>query len=469
MAPAAGAIVVLVATRDAAPLADALTAFVVLTVVTRGMRSHRAQAALCPAIAPCYAVIEGLGAGGAILALQVATGRPQLSPPALAILASSVMLMGRPADTILRMVRGRLVEPVRVACIGSERNATYVARGVERTARGRITVVGRIAPPDENETSTTSCLGPVDQLKELVVSHRIDQLVLESNAWRLGVCEQLAAACLDHPVRLIDYSDFCEETLGHVPMSEIDATWFAYFLRPAYAPESRVAKRAMDIGLGAVMAAAAAPVIGVLALLVRRDGGPAFFTQERIGYHGRPFKLIKLRTMRVGVSSEWAHGETDPRVTPLGRVLRRTHLDELPELVNVLRGEMSLVGPRPEQTTHVARLERALPFYDRRHLIKPGLTGWAALRCGYGGSDAGSAWKLCHDMCYVKQRSVGFDLLILAETAAELVTGRTIAPDGMESLLDGPLRAPVDAVPGPAEALPIDAAPGVVARFDYER
>jgi lipopolysaccharide/colanic/teichoic acid biosynthesis glycosyltransferase len=150
-------------------------------------------------------------------------------------------------------------------------------------------------------------------------------------------------------------------------------------------------------------------------------------------------------------------------------VLRRTHLDELPELVNVLRGEMSLVGPRPEQTTHVARLERTLPFYDRRHLIKPGLTGWAALRCGYGGSDAGSEWKLCHDMCYVKQRSVGFDLLILAETAAELVTGRTIAADAMESLLEAPLRAAVDAVPAPAEALPLDAAPGVVARFDYER
>jgi lipopolysaccharide/colanic/teichoic acid biosynthesis glycosyltransferase len=252
-------------------------------------------------------------------------------------------------------------------------------------------------------------------------------------------------------------------------VSEIDATWFAYFLRPTYAPVSRAAKRAMDIGLGAVIAAAGAPLIGVLALLVRRDGGPAFFTQERVGYHGRPFKLIKLRTMRVGVSSEWAHGETDPRVTPLGRVLRRTHLDELPELVNVLRGEMSLVGPRPEQTTHVARLERTLPFYDRRHLIKPGLTGWAALRCGYGGSDAGSEWKLCHDMCYVKQRSVGFDLLILAETAAELVTGRTIAADAMESLLEAPLRAAVDAVPAPAEALPLDAAPGVVARFDYER
>jgi lipopolysaccharide/colanic/teichoic acid biosynthesis glycosyltransferase len=225
----------------------------------------------------------------------------------------------------------------------------------------------------------------------------------------------------------------------------------------------------MDIGIGALIAAAGAPVVGVLALLVRRDGGPAFFTQERIGQHGRPFRLIKLRTMRVGASTDWAEGDDDPRVTPLGRVLRRTHLDELPELVNVFRGEMSLVGPRPEQAAYVAHLERTLPFYDRRHLIKPGLTGWAALRCGYGGSDAGSAWKLCHDMCYVKHRSVGFDLLILAETAAELLTGRAVAPDEVQSMLETPYRRLVAEVPRPPGAMPIDLAPGVVATFDYER
>jgi lipopolysaccharide/colanic/teichoic acid biosynthesis glycosyltransferase len=97
---------------------------------------------------------------------------------------------------------------------------------------------------------------------------------------------------------------------------------------------------------------------------------------------------------------------------------------------------MSLVGPRPEQPGYVTRLERRLPFYDRRHLIKPGITGWAALRCGYAGSDAGSAWKLCHDLYYIEHRSVGFDLLILAETAAELVTGRGVTPEQSRSMLE---------------------------------
>jgi len=150
-------------------------------------------------------------------------------------------------------------------------------------------------------------------------------------------------------------------------------------------------------------------------------------------------------------------------------VLRRTHLDELPELVHVLRGDMSLVGPRPEQAVYVSRLESALPFYDRRHLVKPGLTGWAALRCGYGGSDAGSAWKLCHDMCYLKHRSIGFDLLILAETAAELLTGRAVAADEVRSMLDLPPGAAVEDAPALGGAMPLEGAAGVVATLDYER
>jgi lipopolysaccharide/colanic/teichoic acid biosynthesis glycosyltransferase len=133
----------------------------------------------------------------------------------------------------------------------------------------------------------------------------------------------------------------------------------------------------------------------------------------------------KLRTMRVGAdaTAQWAEPE-DPRITRVGAFLRRTHLDELPQLVNVLRGEMSLVGPRPEQPEFVERLERALPFYQRRHLMRPGITGWAQIRCGYAGSDIGSAWKLCHDLYYAKHRSVGLDLLILGETLSTLVFER---------------------------------------------
>jgi lipopolysaccharide/colanic/teichoic acid biosynthesis glycosyltransferase len=468
LAPAAGAVVVLATTTSRTSRADAACAFLLLAVIAHGMRSQRRRAALCPLVATVYAAVEGLAAVAGILALQLSTGRPELPPLAFALLAATVALATHhPTETILRLLGFGSI-PTRIAYVGSERGAARMSRALDRAAADRYTVVGWIGPPGEDAGGPPLPLGPSDRLRELILRHRIDLLVLAPRASRLELCEQLASSCLDLPVHFVDYADFCEEALGHVPMSEIDATWFEHFLRMGD-PPSRLAKRAIDVACGALLTIAAAPVIGMLAVLVRRDGGPAFFTQERIGEQGQPFKLIKLRTMRVGVSSDWADGDRDPRVTPLGRVLRRTHLDELPEVMHVIRGEMSLVGPRPEQPVHVARLERALPFYDRRHLIKPGLTGWAALRCGYGGSDAGSAWKLCHDMYYIKHRSVGFDLLILWETAAELLTGRGVSPDEVSSMLEIQLGEPGAALPVPVAPKPLGSAAGFAATMDYER
>jgi lipopolysaccharide/colanic/teichoic acid biosynthesis glycosyltransferase len=139
----------------------------------------------------------------------------------------------------------------------------------------------------------------------------------------------------------------------------------------------------------------------------------------------------------TATTAQWA-GLDDPRVTGVGRLLRRTHLDELPQLVNVLRGEMTIVGPRPEQPEFVERLESWMPFYTRRHLLKPGITGWAQVRCGYAGSDVGSAWKLCHDLYYLKHRSLAFDLVILGETVRTLVADRQYAvePGNVSFILD---------------------------------
>ena len=150
--------------------------------------------------------------------------------------------------------------------------------------------------------------------------------------------------------------------------------------------------------------------------------------------------MNKLRTMKIDAGSEaqWASSD-DPRVTRLGRLLRRTHVDELPQLLNVLRGEMSVVGPRPEQPEFVAQLERSLQFYDRRHLLKPGITDWAQVRCGYARSDIGSAWKLCHDLYYLKHRSIPLDLVIIGET---LRTVFIEAPPAVE-----PALAPNGATP----------------------
>jgi lipopolysaccharide/colanic/teichoic acid biosynthesis glycosyltransferase len=197
-----------------------------------------------------------------------------------------------------------------------------------------------------------------------------------------------------------------------------------------FAPRDGVAGRVCDAVLATLILVLAAPVLAVAALAVRLTSrGPAIYRQVRVGRHGRPFTLYKLRSMVHDCEAQsgpcWSTGRRDQRVTRVGRILRRSHVDELPQLWNVIRGDMSLVGPRPEQPAYVAELERVLPFYDRRHLMRPGLTGWAQLRCGYAGTPEGAARKLCHDLYYARHRSVGFDLLILAETAAELLAPRS--------------------------------------------
>ena len=152
------------------------------------------------------------------------------------------------------------------------------------------------------------------------------------------------------------------------------------------------------------------------------DRGPVLYRQRRLGELGDSFEILKLRTMRTDAEADgpqWSE-EGDQRVTRVGRLLRRSHLDEIPQLWNVLRGEMTLVGPRPERPEMVAELERRFPHYTRRQLVKPGIAGWAALRCGYAGSDIGTAWKLCHDLFYIKRRSMLADTLILAETGVEV-------------------------------------------------
>jgi lipopolysaccharide/colanic/teichoic acid biosynthesis glycosyltransferase len=168
------------------------------------------------------------------------------------------------------------------------------------------------------------------------------------------------------------------------------------------------------------MALVALPVIAVAALATKlTDGGPVLYRQRRVGERGKEFEIVKLRTMVENAEAsgpQWSERDDD-RVSPLGRFLRRTHLDELPQLWNVLRGDMTLVGPRPERPEICGELESRFPHYTRRHLVKPGITGWAQLRCGYAGSDVGTAWKLCHDLFYIKRRSILADWLIILETA----------------------------------------------------
>jgi len=385
-------------------------------------RRVQPQAALLPLMRHAQPLLGPALAVTGIVLLELLTGRPSAGPlDLLAALGASAFL----DRTVAALLGAPAPGSVRAAYIGSPIGAAQLARALEAGGSSRYRLCGRVSCAGEPPGAGAKSLGSLEELHDVVIDQRIDLLVMGAEAPRPEAFGALADGCLELPVRLVDLSALFEEVFGHVPTAEIDSTWFQCLAASEARTSTGALKRGIDVAGAAAGLLVLAPLLGVLVLLIRRDGGPAIFRQTRIGEGGRPFRLYKLRTMRVGAGAiaQWASTH-DPRVTRVGRFLRHTHLDELPQLVNVLRGEMSLVGPRPEQPEFVERLERTLPFYRRRHLIRPGITGWAQIRCGYAGSDIGSAWKLCHDLYYAKHRSVGVDLLILCETLSTLLFER---------------------------------------------
>ncbi|MET0615659.1 MAG: sugar transferase [Thermoleophilaceae bacterium] len=421
-------------------LAFACAAFVV--------PERRAWANLLPLMRNPLVVLSPLLGICALTLVNAVTGLPGLSTAEMILVATAAAS----ASVACSLSGGSTRQgPLRTAIIGSQRNATDVARELALVGIPGYQVVGRIAiaAGPSRVDGEVPTLGALGGLADVIETNDIDLLVLTSEAPRFSVFEELSTTCLHLPVRLWELSSFYEDIFGHVPVAEINAAWFQYIMHPKFRTVAPASKRAVDIVVSTIAAFATAPLILLSALAIKLDGGPVFFKQSRIGEAGRTLTLWKLRTMRVAdPSAQWADPD-DPRVTRVGRILRRTHFDELPQLYNILRGEMSLVGPRPEQPEFVQQLEEVLPFYQRRHLLKPGLTGWAQVRCGYAGSDVGSAWKLSHDLYYLKHRSMAFDLAIIGETFRTVFADRrySIEPKWV-SFIHG-----YDPLPPPPEAL----------------
>jgi exopolysaccharide biosynthesis polyprenyl glycosylphosphotransferase len=374
---------------------------------------------------PLHATRPLLGLA-ALAVVQLVTGDPGLNPLQMVAVAAGATLPSMLSSLVVPQAWAP-DRAIRIALIGSSRTATELARELRLEEVPEYLVAGRIEvePNGGDRSLEMPTLGHLAELAEIVEQNGVKLLIFSSEVPRFALFKQVADTCLDLPVRMWELSSFYEDVFGHVPVAEINPSWFQYIMHPKYRAVAPRSKRALDILVALPIGLLSLPILAVVALIIRRDGGPVFFKQRRIGEGGRPITLIKLRTMKVdnGEEAQWASAD-DPRVTPIGRFLRRTHLDEFPQIINVLRGDMSLVGPRPEQPEFVERLEELIPFYARRHLIKPGITGWAQVRCGYAGSDTGSAWKLSHDLYYLKHRSMAFDLAILGETVRTLFADR---------------------------------------------
>ena len=318
---------------------------------------------------------------------------------------------------------GRLRLEERVLVVGTGETARKVARQILDQHDFAYRVVGFIdddASRIGERIVNPGIIGTPADIDRLVAAHQIDRIVvgLTDRRGKLPIQELLRAKMSG--VRVEDATTTYERVTGKILIDDLRPSWLIFSDGFRVSRVSRLMKRAIDLSLSLLMAVATLPLMVLTAALVWiEDGRPIFYRQERVGENGRPFVLSKFRSMRKdaeqGGRPVWAK-DGDERVTRVGRFIRTTRLDELPQLWNVLRGDMSFVGPRPERPFFVDELSRQIPFYQQRHAVKPGLTGWAQVKYRYGSSLEDAMEKLRYDLYYIKHLSVFFDLTIVFDT-----------------------------------------------------
>lgn len=265
-------------------------------------------------------------------------------------------------------------------------------------------------------------------LVDYAIEHRIHSIVISLKDRRGTLPIHNILACKMHGIDVMEWATFYEKNTNKIDIMNINPSHLILgdgFHRNRL---TVVIKGVMDRVLSLAGLLLFLPFGLVIALLIRLESpGPVFYSQERVGLNGRPFKILKFRSMvadaEKGLSPQWA-SQNDPRITRIGAFLRKTRLDEVPQLINILKGEMSFVGPRPERPFFVEELEKAIPFYSLRHVTKPGLSGWAQIRYRYGATVEDAARKLEYDLYYIKNLSIFLDLMIFMETIQVILFGK---------------------------------------------
>ena len=310
----------------------------------------------------------------------------------------------------------------RILVVGTGETARKVTRQILDQRDFAYSVVGFI---DDDATRigerivNPGIVGTPADIARLVTEHRIDRIIvgLSDRRGKLPVDELLSAKM--RGVRVEDATTTYERVTGKILIDDLRPSWLIFSDGFYVSRLTRWIKRAIDLALSLVLALVSAPFMLLTAIAVVLESGfPVFYCQERVGENGRPFTLFKFRSMRQDAETGrpvWAT-DGDDRVTRVGRFIRKTRLDELPQIWNVLRGDMSFVGPRPERPFFVAELAKEIPFYVQRHAVKPGITGWAQVKYRYGSSIEDAMEKLRYDLYYIKHLSIIFDLTIVFDT-----------------------------------------------------
>jgi len=322
----------------------------------------------------------------------------------------------------------------RIVVVGTGQVASQIEKSLRRKVDWLdMMLVGYLEIPGEQRVvreSKVLAADPDRSLQEFVHNNRVDEIVVAVDDRRRSFPTEELLACKMRGIEVIDLMTFMEKATGKINLDQLKPSSILFadgFRRALFKGRLR---RTFDLVLSISMLLATVPIMlfAATAILIESRGrGPVLYRQVRVGRFGRPFEILKFRSMRVdaecGGKAQWATAN-DPRVTTVGAVLRKTRIDELPQLINVVRGDMSFVGPRPERPEFVEELKRTIPFYDLRHSVNPGITGWAQIRYRYGSSETDAKEKLQYDLYYIKNSSIFLDTMIMLDTIEVTLWGK---------------------------------------------
>ncbi len=314
----------------------------------------------------------------------------------------------------------------RVLIMGGGRLAADLAGQILTRPDLAMRVTG-VLTADGDAVASARRLGGYGDVADVVLRERPDRIIVAMPDRRGNLPVSALLACRFRGVRVEEGTEAYERFTRRLAVESLTPSALIFGDGFRVSRAQLALKRAMSVVIASVALLVTAPLIALIALAIKLESrGPVFFIQDRIGLGGRPFRLIKFRTMRQaerGADGIWQRDNAS-RVTRFGAVLRRYRLDELPQCVNILKGDMSLVGPRPEMASNVATFSAVIPFYNLRHEVRPGLTGWAQVRAGYSMSTEEVTRKLCYDLYYIKHLSLRFDLWILFDTVKFVLSGK---------------------------------------------
>lgn len=373
----------------------------------RSVRSAVLNAAMAVIMASLGMSLVQLALGDALLPRFVVFGSGLLIVPSVATLSR-----------VHRAGLDRSLPRDRVFLIGGESERLCLADELSGEPERPASLIGWCDPAETRPAADGHTLAA--EVLESGATVLVMDLRAQATPWVVAT----AAEVHEGGTRIRTLSLFYEEWLGKLPVSELERVSLLFDVGELHRARYARAKRIVDVLValvGVVVLTVVTPLVVIGNLVANR--GPLLFRQPRTGKGGEEFTIVKFRTMIPGSGdAEWTT-ENDPRVTPFGRLMRISHLDELPQMLNILRGDLSLVGPRPEQPKYVEELSAKLPFYRVRHLVRPGLTGWAQVKYGYAGDQRDALEKLQYEFYYLRRQGLALDARVLARTARHIVSG----------------------------------------------